>query len=172
MLLSRWTMLQFATLGLLIGFVVYVEFLRTNRTVEVTGAMTPVNNPIETLLFVSAVLSCFYLFFLLEAKKGTDVFERSFWQRMPIATVIIGSSSFVIFISAVFLGDLFSIMQDNRFFLYVIILYFMFLLFLFVFSMVLKFGPGKKGGNDRFEKASHKSLLFSVLIFVCIFFLI
>lgn len=105
MLFSRWTILQFVTLGLLVGFVVYLESIRANRTVEVSRAMTPVNNPFETLLFVSAVLSCFYLFFLLEAKKRTDIFQRPFWHRMPIASVLVGISSFVIFIVAAFFGD-------------------------------------------------------------------
>lgn len=169
MVRSKWTIYQGLILLAFIGVLYLAEVLsgELNLTVS-SGNSTLINSGFGFFIFSGIVLSCFYLLFLFEAKKGKQLFSHPLWNKMPVIIVGVGTVSVFIFMFSSFLGPLFQWTEQWRFLIYIFFSYFLFLLFVFVFSTVRN-SRMKGEGN---EKAAHLAYLWTaVVILISLFFI-
>ena len=162
---SRWSLLQIIILCFLTGFMVFTEVFSSNEHVVSTPGRVDGLGP---LLFTWLVLSCFYLIFLLEAKKENEFFNHPLWGKAPVLIIAFSLVSLTVFMLAFFWIPLFDLVQEWRLLIYVFVCYFLFLFFIFIFAMVHK----NSSEGQQHEKTIHLSLLWSVgVLSIAVFFI-
>ncbi len=162
----KWLLLQILTLGAIGILMAVLELNEGNRIVSYSANWTPVNNIYITFIIVTVVLSCFYLIFLFEAKKRNNILERSFWNLMPKITITVGVISITLLLVGGTLGPIMTWVEQWRSLLYVFLTYFLFLIFLFIFSIEHK----KQRNNNRINKTILTSYIWTIVLFFVIFF--
>ncbi|SDI78121.1 hypothetical protein [Natribacillus halophilus] len=123
--------------------------------------------PYFSVLFIMLVLSCFYFLFLFEAKKDNNIFASSLWRIGPLVTGIVGAIAAVVFIVSAEFLPLITWMQEWRVLLYAFFGAFLFLVFLFVFSIVHKYQTGSSDENKL-----HLTLVLLFVFVLALFFLL
>lgn len=123
-----------------------------------------VTSPYITFFVVVLVLTCFYVLFLSGAKKKNNIFEHSIWGKMPKICIAVGVISVVLFIVGGTVGPLMTWVAQWRFLLHVLLIYFLFLVFLFIFSFEHK--------GQRFKQRSEKTIHISYICTLVLFFVL
>ncbi|AOM83511.1 hypothetical protein [Salisediminibacterium beveridgei] len=167
MVLSKWHFYQGLTVAALIGIFILAELIRGTMNPGASAqASGQVNSGIPLILFVGIVVGCFYLIFLFETKKENNLFVHDVWRKMPFIVFGVGAVSLIIFMIAFATGPLFHWTQDWGYLIYGLMSYFIFLVFVFVFSVVSK----NRDHEERDEKTAHLAYLWTLgLILVPIF---
>lgn len=162
----KWLILQILTLGAIGILMAVLEMNAGNRLASPSYDWTPANNVYITFLILTFVLFCFYLIFLLEAKKSNSIFGRSLWDLMPKISISVGVLSIILFLVGGTVGPIMSWVEQWRSLLYVFLIYFLFLTFLFIFSIEHK----KQRNKNRIKNTILTSYLWTVGLFFLIFF--
>jgi len=164
----KWSLYQILMIPLIVIFMWLLEYTSGNRTNRVvSGEWTAVNSPYDTFLIIACVITFFYLIFLFEAKKNKSFLNHSIWDIMPGVCVAVGILSFILFIVGGTVGPIMAWVEQWRPLLYVFLIYFLFLVFLFIFSIEHK----KQRFSQQHEKTIHISFIWTLLLFFVLFFL-
>lgn len=165
MFFSKWTLFQAATLFCMMLIVFIAEFFSD----EISTAFTS-GTFASSLLVISFIVlgsSLISLFLIFHSKKSDQFLSHPLWNKMPILIIIFFTLSFIIFMIAFFAFSLETFILVNRWFLYVLAYYFLFLLNIFVLSIIHKI---KKELSK--ERKIELSFIFTVLGLILLIFFI
>lgn len=157
----KWLGFQIITVILLVCLMWLLELFSDKRTNLVTGQWSAVNSSLITFLIIGLVITCFYFIFLLESKKKNNFLQSTIWPNMPKLCVGIGVISVILFLIGGTIGPLGTWIEHWRSFIYVFMIYFLFLIYLFIFSIEYK--------KERSNKSIHISYLWTLTLFFVMF---
>ena len=136
MFFSKWTLFQVATLFCMMLIVFIAEFFSDEiSTAFTSGTFASSSLVISFIVLGSSLISLFLIF---HSKKSNRFLSHPLWNKMPILITIFFTLSFIVFMVAFFIFSLADFILVNRWFLYVLAYYFLFLLNIFVLSIVHK----------------------------------
>lgn len=92
-----------------------------------------------TMLFIVAIVGCFYLITIFQFKKDPGILSHRIWEKMHIITILIFTASLLIFVTLIVVNPLDEWIQKWRGLLYLIMIYFFFLIYWFMLSIVNKY---------------------------------
>lgn len=164
----KWSLYQVLMILFMVVSMRLLEYTSENRTVQSTsGEWTIVNSSYTTFFIVALVVTFIYFIFLFEMKKKKSFFSHPVWINMPIICVTVGIISIILFIVGVTVGPVMVWVEEWRILLYVFLIYFLFLVFLFIFSIEHK----KQRYSQQHEKTIHISFIWTLLLFFALFIL-
>jgi len=164
MLFSRWTLFQGIVVFSLLILAIILDYFKENiSTLMSTSSLMPM---LLTLVFITITIFLFSLFLIFQSKKSITFLVHPIWRKMHIIILFILVISIIIFISSFLLIPLGEVVQNNRWILYIIIYYFLFLMNILVLSIVHK----RLNRNTSNEKKIELSFLWTIfLLFIFIF---
>lgn len=165
MFFSKWTLFQGGTLFGMISLIVIAEFF----SLQISSVLSS-DSYISFLLVLTFVLVCsslISLFLIFHSKKSEQFLSHPLWDKMTLLLAFLFILSTLVFILAVIFTPLSDVIVVNRWILYLFMIYFLFLLNLFVLSIVHKV---KKDLSK--EKKIELSFVWTVLGMIILFFLI
>lgn len=164
----KWSFYQLGMFLFLVIAMWLLEYSSENRAVQsASGEWTVVISSYGTFVAVSLVLTFIYFIFLFEAKKDKSLLHHPIWANMPKVTVIVGVLSVILFIVGGTIGPIMIWIEQWRSLLYVFLVYFLFLLFLFIFSSEHK----KERASQHSQKSIHISYIWTLVVFFGLYFL-
>lgn len=164
--MSKWSIFQTVLLIMLAGYFYLLETSsREMNGASSSGSFTAINSVYSLLLFIGVVIGCFYLLLFFQQKKNSTFLYSPIWGKMPLLAILTGVVSLFLFILIDLSIDLYSLVQNHRIYLYVFISYFLFLVYIFIFSILSNFIM-----NDQpKEKVLHFSPWAAFSIFIAAF---
>ncbi|WP_406945556.1 hypothetical protein ACJA3J_03660 [Halobacillus sp. SY10] len=163
----KWSIYQiFVFIGMALIMWILESTLLGHIGVEITRGEGAVYSPLITFLVLILFITCFYILFLFEAKKGHK-FQQSIWTYMPSICMFIGGTSIVLFLLGGTIGPIGGWIEQVRSLFYVFLSYFLFLIFLFIFSFEHK----RKRFEQSPERTVHLSYFWTLVLFFSLFFL-
>lgn len=161
----KWSLFQILTVSLLSLFLIVFEFINVDRTISFREGTNAVNSPYATFFVVVLIITAFYLVFLLEAMKEKNLFDHQVWDKMPMFCGFLGTLSIIGFLVLGTAGPLMNWVMYLPFLFYVCLIYFLFLLYLFIFSLEHRW-------RNSNEQSIHMSYFWTLLLFFILFFLL
>lgn len=164
--MHRWTLYSILATALLVVLIVLVEVSQFD--IAITANTSEVAVFLQRLLpmgFILSIASWIYLLFYAQLQKHPEMLRHRIWKKIPIFLFILGLLSIFAFLMLGFYGPLMQWARDFRWLNDVFITYFIFLLFLFVLSVVRK-------DISSDHKTVHVSFLWTVAILVAVIFLV
>lgn len=136
MFFSKWTLFQAgALLGMIsLVFIAEIHSLRISRILS-SG---PYMSYLMILTFILIGSSLISLFLIFHSKKSDLFLSHPLWDKMNMLLAFLFILSILIFITAGIFTPLTDVIMTNRWVLYLFIYYFLFLLNLFVLSIIHK----------------------------------
>ncbi|KYD11502.1 hypothetical protein MXL46_04395 [Heyndrickxia sporothermodurans] len=167
---SRWTIYQCIVVLFLVILLFIVEMFKSYFSVSLSLNGTSTIIPLLlTFLFIIIVVGCSSLLMIFQTKKSTLFLTHRIWMKMYILTPLLLILSITFFITAALASINFQeFMQEQRWTLYVFICYFIFMMNLFVLSVIHKI-KGESISKEAKIKASY--LWTSLILFIIIFML-
>lgn len=151
---SRWTFFQLIVMIFLVVWNIVADQFKYD-------VVSPPLQGLGTLIFITIVIGCFYALMLLQYKKNQALFSFSIWERMPFITgVTFATSSVGVIIVLLVFQDWF---MNERWGLYIFIHYFLFLLFIFILSLINKYVK-----TNLIEMKLHASFIVTVVVIIII----
>lgn len=129
-----------------------------------SGTFASLSLVISFIFFGSSLISLFLIF---HSKKSDRFLSHPLWNKMPILIIFFFTLSFIIFMVAFFVFSIEDFVLANRWFVYLLAYYFLFLLNIFVLSIIHKV---KKELTK--EKKVELSFVFTVLGLILLIFFI
>jgi hypothetical protein len=165
MFFSKWTLFQGAALLGMIALVFIAEFF----SLQISSLLSsgPYLSFLIILTFILIGSSLISLFLIFHSKKSDRFLSHPLWEKMNILLAFLFILSILVFISAFIFTPLSDALLTHRWVLYLIVFYFLFLLNLFVLSIIHK---AKKDLSK--EKKIELSFIWTVLSTVILIFLI
>jgi heme/copper-type cytochrome/quinol oxidase subunit 2 len=167
--MAKWSTFQVLIVANMILFMFMLERMVSSHTFQPPTAgvgVGAVNTGFSTILVYTIILLGLYLLFLFEAKKNRALFRHRAWLKMPQLTLLIALIAASIFILMATMGPLFNWVMQYRFLLYIVGVFFLFMTFLFVFSLIHK----RRFHHPHVESSVHWSLVWTALVFMGTFF--
>lgn len=166
----KWTFFQCILVLFLVILLFVTEHFKSNFAISLSlngiSTLTPL---LLTFLFIVIVVGFCSLIMIFQAKKSKVFLIHPIWMKMYIFTPLLILMSIVLFITLALLSKNFQdFMQEQRWTLYIFILYFIFMMNLFVLSVIHKI-KGNSISNEAKIKASY--LWTSLILFIIIFIL-
>lgn len=161
----RWTLYSILATVLLVCLVILLE--TSNYDIAVSSQTSQVTVFIRKLFpvgFILAITAWIYLILYAQLQKHPELFQHQIWKRMPVWLFILGTLSIFSFMVLGFFGPLMGWVEKFPWLNDVFITYFIFLLFLFVLSVVRK-------DVESDHKAVHVSFVWTAVILVVVIFL-
>ncbi len=168
-LISRWSFFQIITVLLLICSMFVADLFKKNITNSVE--LNQVGLPLPaymTILFIVAIVGCFYLITIFQFQKNPSILSHPIWRKMHIITISIFTASLLIFVTLIVVTPLDEWIQKWRGLLYLIMIYFFFLIYWFMLSIVNKYMATTMSKTNKIN-VSFAGTAF--LLIVIIFFL-
>ncbi|PYZ96751.1 hypothetical protein CR205_13765 [Alteribacter lacisalsi] len=163
----KYTIAQFITAATLIVVLAMLDRFAGPAAIQATpGGTGAVNSPFITFAIAGIIVTCVYTVFLLEAQKKQNLFQRAFWDRMPILIIGVGILSLIGFMAAFLTGLINTWMAGGGGLFYALLVWFLFLIFLLVFSVENK----KK--DRQSQAAAHRSFGFTIVLFFVLFIIL
>lgn len=165
MFFSKWTLFQG---GALIGMIVLV-FIADFFSLQISRILSsgPYISFLLVLTFILIGSSLISFFLIFHSKKSDRFLSHSLWEKMNILLAFLLILSILLFIIVAILTPLSDVIITNRWILYLFIFYFLFLLNLFVLSIIHKV---KKDLSK--EKKIELSFVWTILTTIILIFLI
>ncbi|WP_277674572.1 hypothetical protein [Piscibacillus halophilus] len=130
---SRWTFYQCLIIIALIILAFIVDQFSQDIAIPVSSSEDETITPmLMTLLFISIVVGLCSLWMYFQTKKSSTFLQHQFWDKMPGIITVIFSVTLIIFLTLFMLTPL----QDQRWFMYVMIYYFLYMINLLVLSVI------------------------------------
>ncbi|MGM0896977.1 MAG: hypothetical protein ACQEV0_03705 [Bacillota bacterium] len=136
MLFSKWTFYQAAALAGLIALAFLAEFYSLNIGNALTSGA--ISSMLIVLTFILLSTSFIHLFFIFHSKKSERFLAHPLWNKMTVLAGLLLAFSVAAFIIVSVFTSLNDWIMDDRWILYGIIYFFLFLYSLFVLSVVHK----------------------------------
>lgn len=165
MFFSIWTLFQGAALFGMIGLILITEIF--SHQISRLLSSGPYISFLLVLTFILIGSSLISLFLIFHSKKSDRFLSHPLWEKMNILLAFLFILSILIFIVSVIFTPLSDVIATNRWILYLAIFYFLFLLNLFVLSIIHKVKR-----NLSKEKKIELSFVWTVLGMVILIFLI
>lgn len=169
---SKWTFNQCLVILFLVILMFVTNIFKGNFSVSLswngTASMIPL---LLTFLFIVIVVGCCSLLMIFQSKKNKGFLIHPLWMKMYVITPLLIIFSIIIFITIALLSISFQeFMQEQRWtlYVYVFICYFIFMMNLFVLTVIHKI-KGKSISNEAKIKASY--IWTSLILFIIIFML-
>lgn len=161
----KWTMYQVLTIITLIILLFFVNV--GDIPINVTPGMNGMAFILMLLgaLFILGVTGCAYLLLMLQLQKKPDLFQARFWKSAPILLIIIGVISITVYLMLGLSGSLFEWVDGHRWIMYVLLVYFIWLFYFWIVSIV------NRQTRDK-QKVPGYSLGIGVVVLLIIIFMI
>ncbi|SET50608.1 hypothetical protein SAMN05421676_105129 [Salinibacillus kushneri] len=168
MIFTRWSFYQFIMILLLTILAFFIDSFKEDVAISVNASnVDAFILMLERITFLIIIIGLFSFILYFQTKKSDTFLTHSLWDKMPVILTIILLLSFIgIFV--VFLSDpLNQLFQSQRWLMYCILYYFLFVFHMLVLSIIHK---TRKQAKNQVKIQS--SFLFTVLILVLGIFLI
>lgn len=165
MFFSKWTLFQGGTLFGMIALVFIAEIF--SHQISRILSSGPYISFLLVLTFILIGSSLISLFLIFHSKKSDRFLSHPLWEKMNILLAFLFILSILLFIIVAVFTPLSDVIVTNRWILYLFIFYFLFLLNLFVLSIIHKV---KK--ELAKEKKIELSFVWTVLTTTILIFLI
>ncbi|MUV38942.1 hypothetical protein JNUCC1_02814 [Lentibacillus sp. JNUCC-1] len=165
---SRWTLFQGLIVALLIGFAFIAEMFKEDIGIPFSST-DPVPTPVlTTSMFLIVTIGLISLLMIFQVKKSDTFLKHRLWDKMYIIMpVIIGISLILLII--LFVTEPFStVIQNNRWMIYVLGYYILFLINAAVVAMIHK---AKKNTISNESKIAYSFAWTSLGLIAVIFIL-
>ncbi|WP_442637215.1 hypothetical protein [Rossellomorea marisflavi] len=161
----KWTMYQVLTIITLIILLFFVDV--GDIPINVTPGMNGMAFILMLLgaLFILGVTGCAYLLLMLQLQKKPDLFQARFWKSAPILLLIIGIISITVYLMLGMSGSLFEWVDEQRWIMYGMIVYFIWLFYFWIVSIV------NRQTRDK-QKVPGYSLGIGVVVLLIIIYMI
>lgn len=136
MKISKWTFFQGGVLSGMVAMVFIFEIFSTQISTAIS--LEPMVSFLFVLTFIVVGCSLISLFLIFHSKKSDRFLSHPLWNKMGGLIVLVFALSAVLIISAFVFTSLTDFITTNRWLLYGIVYYFLFLANLFVLSIVHK----------------------------------
>ena len=137
-------------------------------SIAITGGMDNEGRIFRSLLTAGVLIAfvgCIYLIMYFQQKKNPGMLRHPIWSKMPILTFVVGFISIVLFLSLGTFGPLMEWIDHLKWLLYVLAIYFIWLFFLFIMSIIVKFKRSQNRVLDLTFAWTCIVLLVSIFIF-------
>lgn len=165
MLFSKWTLFQGAAIFGMVSLIFIAEIFSLQISRILSSG--PYISFLLVLTFILIGSSLISLFLIFHSKKSDLFLSHPLWEKMNILLAFLFILSILIFIIVVIFTPLSDVIVTNRWILYLFIFYFLFLLNLFVLSIIHKVKR-----NLSKEKKIELSFVWTVLSIIILIFLI
>jgi hypothetical protein len=161
----KWTLYQVLTILTLIILLFFVD------VGDIPINVSPGNDGMAYILmllgamFIFGVTGCAYLLLMLQLQKKPDLFQARFWKSAPILLLIIGVISITVYLMLGMSGSLFEWVDGHRWIMYVLLVYFIWLFYFWIVSIV------NRQTRDK-QKVPGYSLGIGVVVLLIIIFMI
>jgi len=161
----KWTMYQVLTILSLIILLFFVD------VADVPISVAPGNDGMAFILmllgalFILSITGCAYLLLMLQLQKKPDLFQARFWKSAPILLIIIGIVSITVYLMLGMSGSLFEWVDEQRWIMYGMIVYFIWLFYFWIVSIV------NRQTRDK-QKVPGYSLGIGVVVLLIIIYMI
>lgn len=166
MFFSKWSFFQ----GIIILCFIFLTFIAefVSNNISTLMSSSSVVSMLMVLTFILIVSSLISLFLIFQSKKSETFLVHPLWEKMTIIMAFLFILSIILFISASLFTSLNEMILSSRWILYIIIYYFLFLMNIFVLSLIHKLMKRKISSEKKIEL----SFIWTVLtLFLLIFFL-
>ncbi len=116
-------------------------------------------------MFIFGVTGCAYLLLMLQLQKKPDLFHGRFWKSAPILLLIIGIVSITVYLMLGMSGSLFEWVDEQRWIMYGLLVYFIWLFYFWIVSIV------NRQTRDK-QKVPGYSFGIGVVVLLIIIFMI
>lgn len=165
MFFSKWTLFQGAALFGMVSLIVVAEIFSLQISRILSSG--PYISFLLVLTFILIGSSLISLFLIFHSKKSDRFLSHPLWEKMNILLAFLFIISILVFIIVAIFTPLSDVIITNRWILYLFIFYFLFLLNLFVLSIIHKVKR-----NLPKEKKIELSFIWTVLSMIILIFLI
>jgi hypothetical protein len=168
MFFSRWTLFQ-SVIVLLLGVIAYIADMFNQDIAITVSSSAGINRPmLLTFLFVFVVTGLLSLLMYFQTKKSETFLKHSLWDKMYILTPILFILSMVVLFSFALIDSLIAIVENNRWIIYLLIYYALFLINVIVLAFIHKV---KKNAISNETKVEYSFIWTSLVLFVILFIL-
>lgn len=166
MFFSRWTLFQ----GLIIAVMVVLAFIADQFKTKIAIPVSA-NNEIKTpmliaFLFIIVIIGLLSLMMYFQTKKSATFLKHPLWNKMHILMPFFFAISLVIIFSIFLIDPLSHFVQDNRWLIYLLLFYVLFLINVIVLAFIHKV---KKQTISNKNKIEYSFIWTSVLLFIIYF---
>jgi len=168
MFFSRWTLFQGIIIILLVVLAFIADIYKKDIAVPFSSS-TEVNIPmLMTFLFIVVVIGSLSLILYFQTKKSDTFLKHPLWDKMHILMPIIFVISLVVIFSIFLIEPLSNFAQNNRWIIYVLIYYILFL----INVLVLTFIHNAKKNTISNENKVKFSFIWTTLTLTVILFML
>lgn len=166
---SRWTVYQAVIILLLVVFTRFIDMFQKDIGVPITGSSTErMTQALMTFLFICTVIGLFSLLMYVQTKKSDTFLKHRLWEKMHILIAFILVVSIVALLSLVVITPFDQVVQDNRWLIYLMLYWLLFLLNVFVLAVIHK---AKKNSMSNGRKTGI-SFIWTTAVLAAILFVL
>ena len=163
--MSKWTTYQLIIIASFTALIVLLNILTSQLSVLYSWINSFISPGIIVIFFtVILIIWGFSFILLLQEKKKRQFFTHKLWRIMPAIMGVVFVISFIIFItlSMTVLGDL---NQHMKWILDLLVVYFLVVFYLFVLSIVIRYGKADTAKGRIMTSANAAVLTLIVILF-------
>lgn len=167
MFFSRWTLFQSIIVIFLIVLAFIADMFKKDIGVSISSS-NEINIPmLMTFLFIVLIIGLISLFLYFQTKKSNTFLKHRLWDKMHIILPAVFIVSLIVIFSFFLIDPLSDITQSNRWIMYVLIYYILFLINTLVLAIIHK---AKKNTISNENKVAY-SFVWTSLGLIVIFIL-
>lgn len=165
---SRWTFLQSIIIVLLVIIAVIADMFKKNIAVPFSSANIINKQLLMTSLFLIIIIGLLNLLMYCQVKKSDTFLKHKLWDKMYIILFVIFFISLIVIFSLLLTGPLSDLTQINRWLIYALLYYILFLINVTVLAFIHK---AKKNTIPNENKIGYSFVWTSVGLLFVIFVL-
>lgn len=163
---SRWTLFQ----SLIIAFLVVIAFIadlfKTDIAVPFSSSNEVNTSMLMTFLFIVVIIGSLSLLLYFQTKKSATFLRHRLWDKMYILMPIFFVISLVVLFSVFLIDPLSSIVQNNRWLIYILLYYVLFIINVIVLAFIHQ---AKKQTISNGNKIKLSFIWTSLVLIVIVF---
>lgn len=166
MFFSRWTLYQSVIIISLVALAFIADLFKTEIAVPFSSSSGISTQRIMTFLFIVVVVGLLSLLMYCQTKKSDTFLKHRLWDKMHILMPFFFIISLVVIFSILLIDPLNEIVQNNRWLIYILIYYVLFLVNVMVLAFIHR---AKKHTISNEDKVKYSFIWTSLVLFVVIF---
>ena len=166
MFFSRWTLFQGLIIAVLIALAFIADLFKTDISASFSSSNEVDATKLIILLFIIVVIGLLSLLMYFETKKSKTFLKHSLWDKMHMIMLFFFVISLVIIFSVFMIDPFSSMVQNNRWFIYILLYYVLFLINVIVLAFIHR---SRKQTISNENKIKYSFIWTSISLIVIIF---
>ncbi|PAV31617.1 hypothetical protein CIL05_02880 [Virgibacillus profundi] len=168
MFFSRWTLYQAVIIILLVVLSFIADIFKEEIAIPFSSSMETNTPMLITFLFVVTVIGLLSLLMYFQTKKSDTFLKHPLWDKMHILMPFLFVISLIVIFSFFLIEPLSDLVQNNRWMIYVLFYYVLFLINATVLSIIHKTNRNRISNEN---KVKFSFVWTSLALFLIIFIL-